>query len=82
MQDRVGGGVHMVAAVGANVGATGGQLVMRAFLAASAALKTGAAKANGHDVLKAGIVIREASKDLADAELRGCGGLRFVLSPL
>ena len=71
----------MAAARGTNERATGCELVVSAFLAARAAFKAGAAKANLHDVLKAGVVIGEALKELADREVRR-RGTAFLCHPI
>ena len=67
LKDGASGRVHMMAARGANIGATLLQLVERAVGgAALGAIEAGAAEANLHDVFKAGVLGREALKELTN----------------
>jgi len=66
LKDGASGRVHMVTTGGADIGAATGELVVRAVLTAGRTLKAGAAEANLHDVFKAGVLGREALKELTN----------------
>lgn len=77
VQDGASGGVYVMAAIRADERAASSELMVGAFLAASAALKARATKPHLHDVGKAGVIIGEALEELADRELRR-GGRAFL----
>src|SRR5690606_18536567 len=74
LEDGPGGRVHMVSAMGANVGAALRQLVVRRVLGTDGAFEAGATEANLHDVIEAGVFGREALEELANRELRAGRG--------
>lgn len=82
VQDRSGGGVHVMAARSANVGPAVSKLVVRAVFSALGANKARATEANGHNVFKARIIGRVPSKEPANAEFWGCEGAALRHPPL
>ena len=66
LKDGASGRINVVTASGANERATGRQLVVRGFLAASRANEPRAAEPHRHDVVDAGSVVGEALEELAN----------------
>lgn len=73
MQDRVSSRRDLVKAMRAGIDPALGKLVELAFYAASGAVHERSAKAHGHDMLKAGLLIGEALEELANREFGAAG---------
>lgn len=82
MQDRVGSRRDLVKAVRAGIDAAVAQLVELAFNTALRAVHERAAKPHSHDVFKACLIVREAGKELANAELGAGRGAFLRHAPL